>query len=174
MADTPFEIQPQVREQAEKNIALARQFYDQWMGGITHVMSMWSAAAGGQSTPQFDTLRQQAVRFSKQNAEAAFAMAEKLAQANDLQQLMTLQTQFIQEQLRNYSLQAQELGGLVSGAMTASGGSEEITKASTSGPPPSGPASPPGVRAPDERAPGTREKGSPEHDLGPVRKPPKA
>ena len=65
-------------------------------------MSMWSAAAGGQSTPQFDTLRQQAVRFSKQNAEAAFAMAEKLAQANDLQQLMTLQTQFIQEQLRNF------------------------------------------------------------------------
>ena len=31
-----------------------------------------------------------------------------------------------------------------------------------------------GVRAPDERAPGTREKGSPEHDLGPVSKPPKA
>ena len=177
MADNPFEISPQVRDQAERNISLARQFYEQWMDGVKQVMNMWSAVPGNKTTAQFDTLRERAVRFSKENAEAAFALAEKLAQAKDLQQLMTLQSHFIQEQMRRHSLQAREIGGLMSAAMTTPSGSQDQSKTSASttppGPPPSGPATPPGVRAPDERAPGTRKKGTPEHDLGPLSKPPK-
>jgi len=162
MADNPFEIPQQVREQAEKTIALTRQFYEQWMDGVTQVMNMWSAAPGGsKATAQFGILRDRAARFSKENAEAAFALAEKLAHAKDLQQLMTLQSHFIQKQLRSYTLQARELGDLIAGK-TGSGGSEVQSKAPASpappAPPPSGPATPPGVRSPEESAPGTRKK----------------
>ena len=169
MADNPFEIPQQVREQAEKTIALTRQFYEQWMDGVTQVMNMWSAAPGGsKATAQFGILRDRAARFSKENAEAAFALAEKLAQAKDLQQLMTLQSHFIQKQLRSYTLQARELGDLIAG--TTSGGSEVQSKAPASpappAPPASGPATPPGVRSPEESAPGTRKKKDPAERMG--------
>ena len=77
----PFEIPPQLRELAEKNIDQARQFYDQWMEGVSQVMSMWSATPAGGMVPGFDSLRERAIQFAKDNAQAAFGLAEELAQA---------------------------------------------------------------------------------------------
>ena len=76
--NNPFEMPPQVRELAEKNIDQARQFYDQWMEGTARVMSMWSATPVGGMVPGFDSLRERAIKFAKDNAEAAFALAEEL------------------------------------------------------------------------------------------------
>ena len=106
----PFEIPTQVRELAEKNIDQARKFYDQWMEGISQVMNMWSSTPAGEMVPGFDSLRERAIKFAKDNAEAAFAQAEKLAQAKDVQDLMTLQSHYAQAQMRSYATQAQELG----------------------------------------------------------------
>jgi hypothetical protein len=118
MADNkPFEIPPQVRELAEKNIDQARKFYDQWMEGISQVMNMWSSTPAGEMVPGFDSLRERAITFAKDNAEAAFAQAEKLAQAKDVQDLMTLQSHYAQAQMRSYATQAQELGRLMTTAM---------------------------------------------------------
>ena len=113
----PFEIPPQVRELAEKNIDQARKFYDQWMEGISQVMNMWSSTPAGEMVPGFDGLRERAIKFAKDNAEAAFAQAEKLAQAKDVQDLMTLQSHYAQAQMRSYATQAQELGRLMTTAM---------------------------------------------------------
>jgi len=113
----PFEIPPQVRELAEKNIDQARKFYDQWMEGISQVMNMWSSTPAGEMVPGFDSLRERAITFAKDNAEAAFAQAEKLAQAKDVQDLMTLQSHYAQAQMRSYATQAQELGRLMTAAM---------------------------------------------------------
>ena len=70
--NNPFEISPQVRELAEKNIDQARKFYDQWMEGISQLMNMWSATPAGEMVPGFDSLRERAIKFAKDNAEAAF------------------------------------------------------------------------------------------------------
>ena len=113
----PFEIPPQVRELAEKNIDQARKFYDQWMEGISQVMNMWSSTPAAEMVPGFDSLRERAITFAKDNAEAAFAQAEKLAQAKDVQDLMTLQSHYAQAQMRSYATQAQELGRLMTTAM---------------------------------------------------------
>jgi hypothetical protein len=56
--NNPFEIPPQVRELAEKNIEQARQFYDQWMEGVSRVMSMWSGTPAEGLVPGFDSLRE--------------------------------------------------------------------------------------------------------------------
>ena len=81
MAETnPFEIPPQIRELTEKNIEQCRQFYDQWMQGVAQAMSMWSATPAGQAAPGLDNLRNRAVQFAKDNADAAFALAQELAQ----------------------------------------------------------------------------------------------
>ncbi len=118
MADNnPFEIPPQIRELTEKNIEQFRQFYDQWMQGVTNAMSMWSATPAGQAAPGFDGLRNRAVQFAKDNADAAFSLAQDLAQAKDLQHLMTLQSQYAEAQMRAFTAQTQELGHLLTEAM---------------------------------------------------------
>ena len=113
----PFEIPPQVRKLAEKNVDQARQLYDQWMESISKVMSMWSALPKGGMVPGFDSLRERAIKFAKDNAEAAFALAEELAQAKDMQHLMTLQSRYAQAQMRSYASQTQELGRLMTDAL---------------------------------------------------------
>ena len=51
--------------------------------------------------------------FAKQNAEAAFALASDLANAKDVQQVISLQSRFAQLQMQSYAMQAQELGRLI-------------------------------------------------------------
>ena len=115
--NNPFEISPQIRELAEKNVEQVRQFYEQWMQGVTKAMSMWSATPAGQAAPGFDGLQNRAVQFAKDNAEAAFALAQELARAKDLQHLMTLQSQYAQAQMKAFTAQTQELGHLLTEAM---------------------------------------------------------
>ena len=83
--NNPFEIPPQVRELAEKNIEQARQFYDQWLEGVSQVMNLWSTSPAGGMAPGFDSLRERAIKFAQDNAEAAFALADELAKAKDMQ-----------------------------------------------------------------------------------------
>jgi hypothetical protein len=135
----PFEILPQVRELAEKNIDQARQFYEQWMEGVSQVMSMWSASPAGGMVPGFDSLRDRTIKFAKDNAEAAFALAEELAQAKDMQHLMTLQSQYAQAQMRSYAVQTQELGRLMTDALQSMKPSSSEAGANTQGSPPGKP-----------------------------------
>jgi hypothetical protein len=113
----PFEISPQIRELAEKNIEQFRQVYEQWIQVLTGAMSMWSATPAGQAAPGFDQLRNRAVQFAKDNADAGFKLAQELAQAKDLQHLMTLQSQYAEAQMRAFTAQTQELGRLFTEAM---------------------------------------------------------
>ena len=86
-------------------------------GGYIPSVNMWSSTPAGEMVPGFDSLRERAIKFAKDNAEAAFAQAEKLAQAKDVQDLMTLQSHYAQAQMRSYATQAQELGRLMTTAM---------------------------------------------------------
>jgi len=115
--NNPFEISPQIRELAEKNVEQVRQFYEQWMQGVTKAMSMWSATPAGQAAPGFDGLQNRAVQFAKDNAETAFTLAQELAQAKDLQHLMTLQSRYAEAQMRAFTAQTQELGHLLTEAV---------------------------------------------------------
>ena len=50
-------------------------------------------------------------------AEAGFALASELANARDLQELVTLQSNYAQKQMKLYALQTQELGRLMTEAL---------------------------------------------------------
>jgi hypothetical protein len=64
-------------------------------------------------TSRFEAVQKKAIRFGKQNAEAGFALADELANAKDIQDVLALQSRYAQTQMQNYALQAQELGRLM-------------------------------------------------------------
>jgi hypothetical protein len=51
-----------------------------------------------------------------ENLDASFALANELAGAMDLQEALQIQSRHAQSQMRAYTLQAQELGAMVTAA----------------------------------------------------------
>jgi hypothetical protein len=113
----PFEMPQQLRELAEKNVEQARATYAQFMDAMTQAMSVWSTAPSNVMTSGFKDVQELAIRFAKENAEAGFALASELANAKDIQGVITLQSRYAQTQLQSYARQAQELGRLMAEAV---------------------------------------------------------
>ena len=113
----PFEMPKQLRELAEKNVEQARAAYAQFMDAMTQAMSMWSTAPSNAMTAGFRDIQELAIRFAKENAEAGFTLASDLANAKDIQGVLSLQSRYAQTQVQSYARQAQELGRLMADAM---------------------------------------------------------
>jgi hypothetical protein len=113
----PFEIPRELRELAEKNVEQARAAYAQFMDAVTQAMSVWSTAPSNVMTSGFRDVQELAIRLAKENAEAGFALANELANAKDVQAVLTLQSRYAQTQVQSYARQAQELGRLMAKAM---------------------------------------------------------
>ena len=58
-------------------------------------------------------IQDRAVAIAKKNAESAFALVEKIAKAQNLQEILTLQARFSQEQMQDYATETQELQRLI-------------------------------------------------------------
>jgi len=118
MADNPFEIPQPMRDLAEQNIKQAHAAYEQLTDFVTKAMGAWMGAMP--SNPMatgFKDVQDRAVEMAKKNAESAFALAEKIAKAQNFQDILTLQTRFAQEQMQAYATETQELHKLIGDAV---------------------------------------------------------
>jgi len=61
----------------------------------------------------FKDVQDRVVEIAKKNAESGFALVEKIAKAQNLQEIVTLQTQFAQDQMKAFTTQTQELYKLI-------------------------------------------------------------
>ena len=112
-----FEIPPQIREMAEKNVEQARAAYGQFMDFLTQAMNAWQQSAPGAQTIGFKAVQDKAIAFAKENAERSFGLASDLARANDVQEVLTLQSRYAQTQIQTFGLQAQQIAWLMTDAM---------------------------------------------------------
>ena len=118
MADNPsFEIPPKLREMAEKNVDQARAAYGQFMDFLTQAMGAWSKTPGAANMGGFGAVQERAVGFAKENAERSFALASELSRAKDMQEMLTLQSRFVQTQMQTFGFQAQQLSWLMADAL---------------------------------------------------------
>jgi hypothetical protein len=87
------------------------------MDAMTQATSAWSTAPSNVITSGFRDIQELAIRFAKENAEAGFALAKELANAKDIQGVLSLQSRYAQTQIQSYAHQAQELGRLMAEAL---------------------------------------------------------
>jgi hypothetical protein len=87
----------------------ARQLYLQFIDGVAQTMAVWTTAASDSISPGFNRVRARAVKFAKENADAAFRLAREVAKAKDLQELIGLQTRYVQSQMRWYAIRHKSL-----------------------------------------------------------------
>jgi hypothetical protein len=118
MADKPsFEIPPELRDLAEKNVEQARAAYGQFMDFLTQALNAWQQPSGTAEASGFKAVQERAIAFAKENADRSFTLASELARAKDMQEVLTLQSRFAQTQMQSFGMQAQQLGWLMADAM---------------------------------------------------------
>ena len=116
----PFTIPKEIRELTEKNMEQANAAFGQFSDAMSQAMNMWTKALPANNmTSGFAVVQERAMHYAKQNAEAGLALANEIAKAKDIQEILTLQTSFAQKQMQSYAQQTQELGRLMTQSTTA-------------------------------------------------------
>ena len=114
MADNPFEIPQQMRNLAEQNIKQAHAAYEQLTDFVTKAVGAGTdAMPASPVVAGFKEVQDRTAEIAKNNADSAFALVEKIAKAQNFQEILTLQTQFAQDQMKAFTTQTQELHKLI-------------------------------------------------------------
>jgi len=113
-----FEIPEAMRELAERNVDQARAAYTQFSEMAEKAQTMAASSTDAVASSARD-IQSKALSFAQENMESGFALAADLAKARDLKQYFEIQTQYAQDQMKNYTEQAQELGRLMGQAAQA-------------------------------------------------------
>ena len=103
-----------MRDLAEQNIKEAHAAYEQLTDFVTKAMEAWmDAMPASPMAAGFKDAQDRAAAIAKKNADSAFALIEKIARAQNFQEILTLQTQFAQEQMKAFATQTPELHKLI-------------------------------------------------------------
>lgn len=106
----PQQIPPEMREFAGRSVAQARKAFEGFIGAVAKTASSVDAATaqvGGQDAGT------KAVAFAEKSVTSAFDLAEKLVNAKDIQEVLALQSAYLQQQMAAVQEQARELGETV-------------------------------------------------------------
>jgi len=118
MADNPLEIPQAMRDAVEQNLKQAQAAYEQLMDFVTKAMGAWTGAMpANPMATVFNDIQDRVAAMAKQNAGSIFAFAGKISNAQTLQDVLMLQTQFAQDQMQAYATQTQELQKLIGEAL---------------------------------------------------------
>ena len=109
MTSASYQIPTEVREFAEKSVEQARKAFEGFSGAAQKAIAAVDttaipAAAGAK------VVGSAALGYAEANIKAAFDLATKLVQAKDVQEVLTLQTEFAKSQFAAFQEQTQELG----------------------------------------------------------------
>ena len=122
MADNPFEIPQQMRDLAEQNLKQAHAAYEQLTDFVTKAVGTWmDAMPASPMVTGFKDVQDRAAEIAKKNADSAFALVEKIAKAQNFQEILAFQTQFAQDQMKALTRQTQELYKLIGETAQKSG-----------------------------------------------------
>lgn len=111
-----YEIPAQVREIAEKSVDQAKRAFEGFMDQAQKAVSTIEGQASAMQATTKD-LNSKAFSFAEANVAASFDFAQRLTRAKDVNEIVKLQTEFVQSQLKAFNDQAKELGAAATKAM---------------------------------------------------------
>lgn len=104
-----FEIPAEMRAFAEKSMEQAKQTFDNYIAAAQRAVSMFDGKAS-ETQAGAKEIGEKAMRFAERNMTASFEFAQNLLRANDVEELVRLQSNYVKSQMQAFSDQAKELG----------------------------------------------------------------
>jgi len=111
-----FEIPADMRVMAEKSVEQARVAFNAFMAAAQDAYARFEGQAKVAQAGAKD-ISEKALSYAERNVANTFAFADKLVHAKDTQDVIRLQTEFIQAQMKELAEQAKQLGD-AAGRMT--------------------------------------------------------
>jgi phasin len=104
-----FEVPQEMRAFAEKSVEQARQAFESFIATANRTFSMFEGQAETTRKGAKD-LGERAMTFARRNIASSFDLAEKMVRARDVNEMVKLQTEYVNEQMKIMTDQAKELG----------------------------------------------------------------
>ena len=111
MADHPwnFDVPTQMRQFAEQSVEQAKKAVDGFLTAAQNTAATLETQASTAQSGAKD-VSQKVMAFAEQNINNSFEFAQKLVRAKDIQEVMALQQEYLQSQMKAMSAQAKDLG----------------------------------------------------------------
>ena len=112
MSKEPFEqfaMPNEVRAFVEQSVSQARTAFDGIAQAANEAVAQWKGQAEAARAGASE-IAHKSMAFAEQNMSSTFDFAQKLMHARDPQEVMRLQSEFLANQMRVLSSQAQDLG----------------------------------------------------------------
>ena len=114
MSEKPFEIPQNLRDVSGQNLKQAHAAYEQLTDFVTKAVGVWMGAMpSNPMTAGFKDVQDRAMQIAKENAELAFTFAGKISNVRTFQDIVTLQMQFAQDQMKAFATQTQQLFSVI-------------------------------------------------------------
>jgi phasin len=104
-----FEVPADLRAATEKSIEQARVAFNKFISAAQQAVSEFEGHAKAMQAGAKD-VSEKAMSYAERNVANTFAFADRLVHAKDIQQVIVLQTEFVQAQMKELAAQAKELG----------------------------------------------------------------
>lgn len=118
MPITPFEIPDSVRDAADQSVKQARKAFDDFIDATQKAVANAEASAKTLGEGAADVNRQ-ALAHAEENIAASFDLAHRLALARSVEEMATIQQEFIQRQTQKLAEQGKTLGQMMGRAATS-------------------------------------------------------
>lgn len=115
MTENKFEFPKEMRVMAEASFDQARQAFEKFMTNA-HSTAASFENRGESVRASAKDVSAKAISFAEQNVAASLDHAQKLLHAKDLADIMRLQSEYVQAQMKTLADQASEMGQIVSRA----------------------------------------------------------
>ncbi|NJL07214.1 MAG: phasin [Methylacidiphilales bacterium] len=111
-----LDVPPELRDFAEKSVEQTKKAFDSYLSAAQKAVGTLEGSAEAMQAGVKD-LGKTAIGFAEVNVAASFDLAQKLVRAKDVQDVMRIQAEFVQEQMKVLSEQAKELGTIAQKAL---------------------------------------------------------
>ncbi|MEM9631705.1 MAG: phasin [Pseudomonadota bacterium] len=106
--NTGFEVPEQMRDFAEKSVDQARKAFDDFMGATHKAVTNVEDSASAVQASAADT-NKKALNYAEEHVNAAFKFAQELVKADNVEDMMKLQQNYLRGQMEALGEQAREL-----------------------------------------------------------------
>jgi phasin len=112
-----FDIADDMRVTAERSVEQAKLAFDNYMRATEKAVSALEAQVEVGQRGALD-ISKKAMGFAESNVRSAFEFAHKIIQANDIQDVLQMQSQFVEAQMKVLRDQVMGLGETINKAAT--------------------------------------------------------
>lgn len=115
MTPPSYEIPTDMRDFAEKSVEQARKAFEGFVGAAQKA-AMQADETSSSVQSNVKSVGGKAIGFAEENIRSAFDHAQKLVRAKDMQEMLSLQSEFVKSQMSALQDQAKQLGSTLQGA----------------------------------------------------------